>query len=250
MATWVDFCRTERGKALDAKLIEKQLPLKITKAVSGAEKVSPTALPALTELPAPKQTLILADKLKTDDPAEVILPVMLKNKGLTESYRMYILAIYAEDPDLGEIIYMVCQTSGEDGEEIPKESLQPAFSIQWNYVIKVSDVSKVTVEVPEAGLLTETVADQKYAAKDQIYAGAEAPAGGEQTRLWIDTADGDTLKYYNGSQWTPLTTSGGGFTVSAETPENTDLLWIDTASSGVMKYHNGTGWVSVASVWG
>ncbi len=250
MATWVDFCRTEQGKALDAKLIERQLPLKITKAVSGAERVSPTALPALTELPAPKQILILSDKMKTDDPAEVILPVMLQNKGLTESYRMYLLAIYAEDPDLGEIIYMVCQTSGEEGEEIPKESLQPAFSIQWNYVIKVSDASKVTVEVPEAGILTEMVADQKYAGINQIYAGAEAPEGGGETRLWIDTGDGDILKHYNGSQWAPLTTSGGGFVVSAEEPEDTEVLWIDTAGSGVMKYHNGSGWTAVAAVWG
>lgn len=165
MATWVNFCRTEQGKALDAKLVNGDMPLRFTKAMSGSEKVNPVLLPTITELPGPKQTLTLSDKLYTDDPTEFILPVMLQNKGLTESYKMYTLALYARDPDLGEIIYMVCQTTTEEGEEIPSEVNQPAFSIQWNHVIKTTDASQVTVEVPEAGLLTEQTADQKYAFK-------------------------------------------------------------------------------------
>lgn len=166
MATWVNFCRTEQGKALDAKLVNGDIPLRFTKAMSGSEKINPVLLPTLTELPGPKQTLTLSDKLYTGDPTEFILPVMLQNKGLAESYKMYILALYAEDPDLGEILYMVCQTTTEEGEEIPSEANQPAFSIQWNQTIKTADASKVTVEVPEAGLLTEHIADQKYALKD------------------------------------------------------------------------------------
>lgn len=165
MATWVNFCRTEQGKALDAKLVNGTAPLTITKAMSGSEKVNPVLLPTLTELPGPKQTLTLSDKLYTDDPSEFVLPVMLRNQGLAESYKMFTLALYAQDPDRGEIVYMVCQTTTEEGEEIPSETVQPAFSIQWNHVIKTSDASKVTVEVPEAGLLTEHIADQKYALK-------------------------------------------------------------------------------------
>ena len=165
MATWVNFCRTEQGKALDAKLVNGDMPLRFTKAMSGSEKVNPVLLPTITELPGSKQTLTLSDKLYTDDPTEFILPVMLQNKGLEESYKMYTLALYARDPDLGEIIYMVCQTTTEEGEEIPSEVNQPAFSIQWNHVIKTADASQVTVEVPEAGLLTEHIADQKYALK-------------------------------------------------------------------------------------
>lgn len=173
MATWINFCRTEQGKALDAKLMSREEPLKITKAMSGAESVNPLLLSSLKELPSPRQTLMLSDKLFTDDPTEFILPIMLQNKGLTESYKMYILAIYAEDPDLGEIIYMVCQTTTEGGEEIPSEKAQPAFSIQWNHVIKTDDASKVTVEVPEAGLLTENVAEQRYATKSHRHERAE-----------------------------------------------------------------------------
>ena len=81
MATWVNFCRTEQGKVLDAKLVNGSIPLRFTKAMSGSEKINPVLLPALTELPGPKQTLTLSDKLYTDDPTEVILPVMLQNKG-------------------------------------------------------------------------------------------------------------------------------------------------------------------------
>lgn len=254
MATWINFCRTEQGKALDAKLMSREEPLKITKAMSGAESVNPLLLSSLKELPSPRQTLMLSDKLFTDDPTEFILPIMLQNKGLTESYKMYILAIYAEDPDLGEIIYMVCQTTTEGGEEIPSEKAQPAFSIQWNHVIKTDDASKVTVEVPEAGLLTENVAEQRYAkienVQNMVFDGAEAPLDSSVTKLWIDTGNDNVLKYYNGSQWVPLTAAGGGFVVSDTAPEDTGVLWIDTAKGGIMKYYNGTAWAIVAAAWG
>lgn len=254
MATWVNFCRTEQGKALDAKLVNGDMPLRFTKAMSGSEKVNPVLLPTITELPSPKQTLTLSDKLYTDDPTEFILPVMLQNKGLEEPYKMYTLALYARDPDLGEIIYMVCQTTTEEGEEIPSEVNQPAFSIQWNHVIKTADASQVTVEVPETGLLTESIAEQKYAkievVEKLIFAGAEAPSGDGATKLWVDTSDDNTLKYYNGTEWAPLTAAGGGFVVSNTMPEDTDLLWIDTGNGGIMKYHNGTSWAAVAAAWG
>ena len=40
MATWIDFIRTNKGLALDAKLISRTLPLTITKAMSGESGIS------------------------------------------------------------------------------------------------------------------------------------------------------------------------------------------------------------------
>lgn len=174
MATWVNFCRTEQGKALDAKLLGGETTLLITKAMSGAERVNPVLLPSLTELPAPKQKLMISDRLTDESTTQVTLPVLLSNEGLAQSYKMQMLGIYAQDPDLGEILYMVSQVSGEEGEEIPAETVQPAFSVQWNLCLKVSDAASVTVEVPQTGLLTESTADRRYVKTAQMQ---EALAG-------------------------------------------------------------------------
>lgn len=163
MATWMHFCRTQQGKNLDLKLMGGETPLTITKAMSGGERVSAAQLTALTALPSPKQQLTLSDRLMDESIAQMTLPILLTNAGLSESYRMYTLGIYAQDPDLGEILYMVSQTETEEGEEIPAETQQPAFSVQWNLCIKVSDAENITVEVPQAGVLTEAVADRRYA---------------------------------------------------------------------------------------
>ncbi len=162
MATWMHFCRTQQGKNLDLKLMGGETPLVITKAMSGGKRVNASQLSTLTALPSEMQQLTLSDRLMDEDAAQMTLPVLLTNAGLSESYQMHTLGIYAQDPDLGEILYMVSQTDTEEGEEIPAEAQQPAFSIQWNLCIKVSDAANVTVEVPQAGVLTESVADLRY----------------------------------------------------------------------------------------
>ncbi len=68
--------------------------------------------------------------------------------------------------------------------------------------------------------------------------------------LWIDSANGNAMKYVeaHGGKVTEL--AAGGVSVGATAPSNTKLLWIDTSSGGVAKYYNGSVWVATASVWG
>lgn len=162
MAIWTSLCRTNQGRALDAKVASGQTPLIITKAVSGAGKVNPVLLPSLTAIPEPKQNLDIFDKQLTEDSDEFILPIKLDNGDVAEGYKMFTMGIYATDPDLGEILYMVCQTAAEEGERIPSATEQPAFSIQWNNKIKMADASQVSIEVTEVGLLTQDIADSLY----------------------------------------------------------------------------------------
>lgn len=167
MATWIDFIRTNKGLALDAKLISRTLPLTITKAMSGEGRVSPLLLREQKELALPKQILSLGEKQQTDDYAAIMLPVKLSNEGIDLKYSMYQIGVFADDPDEGEILYMICQTSTEEGEEVPSEKEQPAFSIQWNLKIKVSDTDDVVVQVADVGMITQDEADLRYVQKDE-----------------------------------------------------------------------------------
>lgn len=162
MATWIDFTRTNQGLALDAKLTGGTTPLRITKAMSASGKVSYMKLKEQTELTNPVQTLSILEKQYGEDNTSFVLPIKLLNTGLTTKYNMYQLGIFAEDPDLGEILYMICQTSTESGEEIPTEAEQPGFSIQWNHKIQFADATNVEVSVTEVGTLTQEEAAVTY----------------------------------------------------------------------------------------
>lgn len=169
MATWIDFIRTNQGLNLDTKIAAGGVELTITKAMSAAGKVSATKLREQTALTTPKQTLQIMDKQILSDSNAFILPIKLTNAGLTEGYDMYQLGIFAQDPDLGEILYMICQTSTPEGEEVPSETDQPAYSIQWNMKITISDATNVTVEVSDVGNITQDQADARYSAKSKRF---------------------------------------------------------------------------------
>ena len=215
MATWIDFTRTNQGLALDAKLTGGTTPLRITKAMSASGKVSYMKLKEQTELTNPVQTLSILEKQHGEDNTSFVLPIKLLNTGLTTKYNMYQLGIFAEDPDLGEILYMICQTSTESGEEIPTEADQPGFSIQWNHKIQIADATNVEVSVTEVGTLTQeeaavtylriddatskylskTDAAATYATAEEVSAMGESLAADYATKEYVDVNGGkiDTI---------------------------------------------------------
>lgn len=225
MAIWVDFCKTDQGKNLDAKVTAGETALNITKALSAAGRVNPTQLHTLVELPQPKQQLIIGKTTISSD-KEVILPIRLSNKGLTESYVMHLLGIFAQDPEEGEILYMVSQASTAAGEEIPAETNHPAFSIQWNHVIKTEDASTITVEVTQAGLQTIEDAEATYAKKTEVLRDREAAI--TQLKEWAkvpgNLGNGAVAKY----DVVPVTNGGTGAMAIADARKNLGLGTVAT----------------------
>lgn len=235
MATWINFIRTNQGLNLDTKVAAGSTELTITKAMSASGKVNSALLREQTALTNPQQTLALQNKQVIEGENAFILPVKLTNSGLSAGYSMFQLGIFAQDPDLGEILYMICQTSTESGEEIPKATDQPGFSIQWNLKIKISDAGSVTIEVSEVGGITEEQADARYApinnaALTGIPTAPTASTDTNTTQIatteFVHTLlDGQTISHLNA---TLLSTSWTG----AEAPYTYDLTLEDiTADS-------------------
>ena len=75
---------------------------------------------------------------------------MLDNIGLTESYELWQVGFYAEDPDEGEILYCIAQAA--KGKDIPTEQESPGYSIVWNFHFKNSEENPFELSITPAGL--------------------------------------------------------------------------------------------------
>ncbi|MEY8367531.1 hypothetical protein AALA24_02070 [Anaerovoracaceae bacterium 42-11] len=167
MAIWSNTTKTEKGIALEQKLLTLSKPLKLVAAKSGAGTVNPTQLARLTNLQQPKQELELRPIYLSEENT-VTVPVMLSNTGLTEGYNLFQVGIYAEDPDDGEILYIIAQTDIASGERVPSAAESPGYSIDWNFAIRTSLSSSIEVVVNEAGKLTMTQADARYVQTEEM----------------------------------------------------------------------------------
>ncbi|NCE99667.1 hypothetical protein [Emergencia sp. 1XD21-10] len=167
MASWNNVTKTEQGLALEQKLLTQEKPLRLVSARSGAGKVNPTQLVKQTAVSDPKQTLELRPVYLSEENTATI-PVMLSNAGLAEGYTLYQVGIYAEDPDGGEVLYIIAQTDIISGESVPGAAESAGYSIDWNIVVKVSKASSIEVAVNEAGKLTLSQADALYLRKETM----------------------------------------------------------------------------------
>lgn len=147
MDIWENASLTEKGADLQNKLINGET-LKITKVKTGAEKVSAMYLRQQTEVTNPVQELTIQPATIVDD--NIMIPVLLDNIGLTESYELWQVGFYAEDPDEGEILYCIAQAA--KGKDIPTEQESPGYSIVWNFHFKNSEENPFELSITPAGL--------------------------------------------------------------------------------------------------
>jgi len=161
MAAWKYACKTLQGMNLDLKLIGRdELPLRLTRAVSGSGNISPTQLMGLTGVINPVQELQLLDVIEHIDKNRVMIPIILGNADIKKKYDMYQIGIYAEDPDLGEILYIILQSEG--AEEIPSGEEMKDFKLEWYINMSVSNADNIEVIIDETGVLTIEQGDARY----------------------------------------------------------------------------------------
>lgn len=183
MAIWANTTLTEAGLALNQKLLAQAAPLKIKSAIAGAGYVNPTQLSKQTQILDPRQELILQQSFLSSDGTAVI-PVKMSNAGLSEGYNLHQVGLYAEDPDGGDILYIIAQTDLASGEVVPPEFETANYSIDWNFGVKGSLADHVEVTVGVAGSMP---ADQGQYRTRLLPAGEEISDEDELPMYDVDT---------------------------------------------------------------
>lgn len=163
MAAWKHACKTMQGMDLDLKLLRGSVPLVLTKARTGSGSVSPVELTMLADVESPVQELPIQAAVECLNEGTVRIPVILKNTQLEKSYNMRQLGVYAEDPDAGEILYIVLQS--EEDEKVPSNAEVKDFTLEWYLNISVGNAENVEVVIDETCNLTIDQGDARYVKK-------------------------------------------------------------------------------------
>lgn len=149
MNIWESTVLTDKGAALQAKLIEGQT-LHITQVMTGGAKVPLVNLRQQTSVTDGGKRITL-QPVRIEG-HQMVVPVLLENTGLEESYDLWQVGIYAQDPDEGEILYCLAQAT--EAKHIPSAAEGPGFSITWDFYFKTSNTVPIEVNLNSKGLVS------------------------------------------------------------------------------------------------
>lgn len=148
MSTWTNAVLTNQGATLLAKLTSGT-SLTITRAATGTGYVNTDTLPQQTSLSGERQAMQIK-AVSYPSPGTCVLPVTLTNDSVSTSYTVTQIGIFAQDPDVGEILLFIAQALAGTGTDVPAVSVSPGFSAEWEFYLQYGQADGVTVTVSQA----------------------------------------------------------------------------------------------------
>jgi hypothetical protein len=154
---------TNKGLDLQAKILAGA-PVIITRAAVGGNFVPSDQLAGLDDV-----TDYLSNVTVDVNPPEqiggkAIIKTAVTNDGITTPINYYQVGVFAEDPDDGEILYLIAQDP--TGNLIPSQTDTPEFRAQYDFEILVSLTSDITVQYDPTNRVTH---EQLNSELEKIY---------------------------------------------------------------------------------
>ena len=150
MANWNGLQLTNKGIELQAK-VQAGEELVITKLKLGSGIVSGgTDIKTLNDLIEPEQNLGIGAKEAVDDYCKISSTIT--NTELEAGYYVRELGVFAQDPDVGEILYMYTTDGAPD--YLPAGGGSTAISQEFSVMIAVNDTDNVSVVINDDALAT------------------------------------------------------------------------------------------------
>lgn len=143
---------TDKGDALLAKLAEGHM-LEITRAQTGSGTVDASLLKQQTTVSSPKQTVTI-HPVAYPEAKKCKFPITITNVGLESSYNCTQIGVYANDPDEGEILYFLAQST-DGGVSVKSEALQHGYAANFDFYVGIGDADSVNVTVDPSNSVTQ-----------------------------------------------------------------------------------------------
>ncbi|MCP3921901.1 MAG: hypothetical protein GY714_04870 [Desulfobacterales bacterium] len=137
---------TTAGKALIAKAQTGEI-INFTKAKLGKGDLLPEELHAdFTDLIDPEETEVNMFKHFEQGTGNAEITITYSNVGLVDGFYVKEIGLFADDPDVGEILFLYCYSS--DADYLPPDSLDPIFVEQVvKLIITVDNATDVTTQI-------------------------------------------------------------------------------------------------------
>ena len=169
MPNWANLMLTKQGKVLQAKAIAGST-LTITKMKLGSGIIPDGVSPEdLTDLIQPKQALGLTAISVNGGLAKI--QSIVTNAELSEGYYIRECGVFANDPDVGEIMYAIMTDTSPDF--LPSASSSVVISEEFSINVVTENMANITAIIDPEGIVT--VANARKIAEDKVAEHNEAP---------------------------------------------------------------------------
>lgn len=138
---------TNRGIALQGKA-QAGAQLNYTRIAIGDGSLSGQSIPALNALISPKMNLTIT-RLQMQPPNKAVIGTVLNNAAVTSGFFFREVGVFAQDPDLGEILYAYAN-AGVTADYIPAGGGSDIVEKVFDCRVVVGTAANITAEIDES----------------------------------------------------------------------------------------------------
>lgn len=149
MAEFRSMVLTEKGRALIAKMMAGTAQIKFTKIAASDETYTDEEITKLTAITT-KQSNIVSNVIRQTDTVQV--EGVISNEQLTLGYYINTIALYANDPTEGEILYAA--TGAEVPGYMPADNNKTKTGANFKLLVAVSNAQQVDIHCDPAAVAT------------------------------------------------------------------------------------------------
>lgn len=148
MADWRNSVITERGRNLDAKVRAGRIKMEFTKFKFGSGQLD--SYESATDLAEPRLDVGVTS-IEPVETGVTEVSTTLTNANVTTGFNMREVGLFAKDPDLGEILYLVMTDPSYDF--LPAKGGATVIFVDFSIFIGVDDAGNTTAVLDPNGLL-------------------------------------------------------------------------------------------------
>ena len=153
MSNWANQQLTQRGRELQAKVEAGHCKLAMTKMKIGCGKTAAEDILDMTDLRDPRLVLNISSCAVNESDATVCtVTSVASSNDVDSSFLVTELGLYAEDPDAGEILYLVSLDSVPD--TMPNKHVASPVTLTYQLDIVSSNAANITAVITPNGLAT------------------------------------------------------------------------------------------------
>lgn len=147
MGAFGGFTLTNKGLILQAKA-QAGAALKYTRIGVGDGQLNGASLVELSRLISEKKSLGISN-VSVHSQGKIVIGTVLTNQSLTTGFYFREIGVFAQDPDVGEILYCYAN-SGVNAEYIPAKGSEDIIEKQMNVIVVVGTASNITATIDQS----------------------------------------------------------------------------------------------------